>query len=187
MQLLSGCACARLQRHMHYRLPLNHCVHAMSRLQIASVACGAVWSCPAETNLPPVPSSLPPLCRAPEVILGLGWSFPCDIWSVGCILVELLSGRSACMLHPALAANKLLPGCMLYGMPAQGVLASQAIWDAACVHAEHAAPAVPHAGDALFQTHENLEHLAMMEAVLGPIPPQLAAAAAEGVRDLFRR
>ncbi|KAI7843948.1 hypothetical protein COHA_002486 [Chlorella ohadii] len=71
--------------------------------------------------------------RAPEVILGLGWSFPCDIWSVGCILVELLSG------------------------------------------------------DALFQTHENLEHLAMMEAVLGPIPPQLASSAAEGVRDLFRR
>ncbi|KAL5715681.1 dual-specificity kinase [Ranunculus cassubicifolius] len=30
--------------------------------------------------------------RAPEVILGLGWSFPCDIWSVGCILVELFLG-----------------------------------------------------------------------------------------------
>ena len=28
--------------------------------------------------------------RAPEVILGLGWTFPCDIWSVGCILAELL-------------------------------------------------------------------------------------------------
>ncbi len=49
--------------------------------------------------------------RAPEVILGLGWSYACDLWSVGCILVELL------------------------------------------------------AGDALFQTHENLEHLAMMEKV----------------------
>lgn len=57
--------------------------------------------------------------RAPEVILGLGWSYPCDIWSVGCILVELCSG------------------------------------------------------EALFQTHENLEHLAMMERVLGPIPPHL--------------
>ncbi|KAK6920614.1 Protein kinase domain [Dillenia turbinata] len=54
--------------------------------------------------------------RAPEVILGLGWSYPCDIWSVGCILVELCSG------------------------------------------------------EALFQTHENLEHLAMMERVLGPLP-----------------
>ncbi|PQP96876.1 serine/threonine-protein kinase AFC1 [Prunus yedoensis var. nudiflora] len=30
--------------------------------------------------------------RAPEVILGLGWNYPCDIWSVGCILVELCSG-----------------------------------------------------------------------------------------------
>ncbi|KAG5046189.1 hypothetical protein AAZX31_06G168000 [Glycine max] len=57
--------------------------------------------------------------RAPEVILGLGWSYPCDIWSVGCILVELCTG------------------------------------------------------EALFQTHENLEHLAMMERVLGPIPQQM--------------
>ncbi|GJM85434.1 hypothetical protein PR202_ga01880 [Eleusine coracana subsp. coracana] len=34
--------------------------------------------------------------RAPEVILGLGWSYPCDIWSVGCILVELCTGWSVC-------------------------------------------------------------------------------------------
>ncbi|XP_062219524.1 serine/threonine-protein kinase AFC2-like isoform X2 [Phragmites australis] len=54
--------------------------------------------------------------RAPEVILGLGWSYPCDIWSVGCILAELCTG------------------------------------------------------EALFQTHENLEHLAMMERVFGPLP-----------------
>ena len=45
----------------------------------------------------------------------------------------------------------------------------------------------PSAGDALFQTHENMEHLAMMEAVLGPIPPPLAAAANDNVRDLFTR
>jgi serine/threonine protein kinase len=57
--------------------------------------------------------------RAPEVIFGLGWTYPCDLWSVGCILVELCSG------------------------------------------------------DALFQTHENLEHLAMMERVLGPIPQHM--------------
>lgn len=57
--------------------------------------------------------------RAPEVILGLGWSYPCDVWSVGCILVELCSG------------------------------------------------------EALFQTHENLEHLAMMERVLGPLPQHM--------------
>jgi len=57
--------------------------------------------------------------RAPEVILGLGWSFPCDIWSVGCILVELVTG------------------------------------------------------EALFKTHDNLEHLAMMQRVLGEIPAKL--------------
>lgn len=28
-------------------------------------------------------------------------------------------------------------------------------------------------GEALFQTHENLEHLAMMERVLGPIPQHM--------------
>ena len=54
--------------------------------------------------------------RAPEIILGMGWSFPCDVWSIGCILVEFYTG------------------------------------------------------EALFQTHENLEHLAMMEIVFGKVP-----------------
>ena len=54
--------------------------------------------------------------RAPEVILELGWSQPCDIWSVGCIAFELYLGFT------------------------------------------------------LFQTHDNREHLAMMEKILGPIP-----------------
>ncbi|KAI8804339.1 hypothetical protein BJ742DRAFT_776195 [Cladochytrium replicatum] len=46
----------------------------------------------------------------------LDGSFPCDIWSIGCILVEFFTGN------------------------------------------------------ALFQTHDNLKHLAMMDAVLGPFP-----------------
>eukprot|EP01127_Copromyxa_protea_P017481 TRINITY_DN5329_c0_g1_i2.p1 TRINITY_DN5329_c0_g1~~TRINITY_DN5329_c0_g1_i2.p1 ORF type:complete len:506 (-),score=80.10 TRINITY_DN5329_c0_g1_i2:709-2226(-) len=54
--------------------------------------------------------------RAPEVLLQTGWSYPADIWSVGCILIELFTGQT------------------------------------------------------LFHTHKNLEHLAMMQAVLGPIP-----------------
>ena len=40
------------------------------------------------------------------------------------------------------------------------------------------------AGDALFQTHENMEHLAMMEAVLGPIPKPMAQAA-KGTQNCF--
>eukprot|EP00250_Pteridium_aquilinum_P021713 c25203_g1_i14 orf=728-1678(+) len=70
--------------------------------------------------------------RAPEVILGSGWSYPCDIWSVGCILVELCSG------------------------------------------------------EVLFQTHENLEHLAMMERVLGLIPSHIIRRATESAQKYFR-
>ena len=31
--------------------------------------------------------------RAPEVCLGLEWTFPCDMWSVGCIIFELFEGE----------------------------------------------------------------------------------------------
>ncbi|XP_076024898.1 dual specificity protein kinase CLK4-like [Genypterus blacodes] len=57
--------------------------------------------------------------RAPEVILDLGWNQSCDVWSLGCVLMEFYLGRT------------------------------------------------------LFQTHDSKEHLAMMEKVLGPIPPHL--------------
>lgn len=70
--------------------------------------------------------------RAPEVILGIGWSYPADIWSIGCILVEL------------------------------------------CV------------GETLFQTHENMEHLAMMERVLGPFPQHLIRKADARSAKYFR-
>ncbi|CDS06733.1 hypothetical protein LRAMOSA09260 [Lichtheimia ramosa] len=31
--------------------------------------------------------------RAPEVILGIGWSYPCDIWSIGCVVMEMYTGN----------------------------------------------------------------------------------------------
>lgn len=37
--------------------------------------------------------------RAPEVILELGWSQPCDVWSVGCILFELYLGITLFQTH----------------------------------------------------------------------------------------
>jgi dual-specificity kinase len=39
---------------------------------------------------------------------------------------------------------------------------------------------------ALFQTHDNLEHLAMMEAVMGPMPPSLARKAAKAKSEFFK-
>lgn len=43
----------------------------------------------------------PPFIRAPEVILGYHWGTPIDIWSVGCLLFEIITdrhlfGQSAC-------------------------------------------------------------------------------------------
>lgn len=54
--------------------------------------------------------------RAPEVLLDIGWSQPCDVWSIGCIIFELYTGYT------------------------------------------------------LFQTHDDREHLAMMERILGSLP-----------------
>ncbi|RKP17963.1 kinase-like protein, partial [Rozella allomycis CSF55] len=54
--------------------------------------------------------------RPPEVILKLGWTFACDIWAVGCISVELFTGKL------------------------------------------------------LFKTHDDIEHLALMEKILGAFP-----------------
>ncbi|PFH53095.1 hypothetical protein AMATHDRAFT_1523 [Amanita thiersii Skay4041] len=70
--------------------------------------------------------------RAPEIILGLGWSFPCDAYSLGCILVEFFTGV------------------------------------------------------ALYQTHDNLEHLAMMEAVMGKMPERFARAGARSKPEFFK-
>lgn len=61
-----------------------------------------------------------PSVTHPSVSPGLGWSFPCDMYSIGCILVEFYTG------------------------------------------------------EALFQTHDNLEHLAMMEVVRGKMPIAIA-------------
>ena len=41
------------------------------------------------------------------------------------------------------------------------------MWSVGCILVELCS------GEALFQTHENLEHLAMMERVLGPLPQHL--------------
>jgi len=37
--------------------------------------------------------------RAPEVILGLPWSYPSDIWSIGCIVAELYCGDQLFETH----------------------------------------------------------------------------------------
>ncbi|EIW84213.1 CMGC CLK protein kinase [Coniophora puteana RWD-64-598 SS2] len=70
--------------------------------------------------------------RAPEIILGLGWSYPCDAYSLGCILVEFYTGV------------------------------------------------------ALYQTHDNLEHLAMMEAVMGKMPEHFARRGARSKPEFFK-
>ncbi|XP_052172980.1 serine/threonine-protein kinase AFC1 isoform X2 [Diospyros lotus] len=100
--------------------------------------------------------------RAPEVILGLGWNYPCDIWSVGCILVELCVDRSSGKM---IGSAEEKDG--LYWFSNNKNSLSQ--------------------GEALFQTHENLEHLAMMERVLGPLPQHMIIRADRRAEKYFRR
>ena len=37
--------------------------------------------------------------RAPEVVLGNSWSFPSDVWGLGCMAMELLTGRLLFQTH----------------------------------------------------------------------------------------
>ena len=69
--------------------------------------------------------------RAPEVMLGAGWSFPADLWSVGCIVVELYQGNF------------------------------------------------------LFNTHENMEHFALIDKAAGPFPPTLLARANPSILEKY--
>eukprot|EP00747_Dinoflagellata_sp_TGD_P186284 gnl/TRDRNA2_/TRDRNA2_43241_c0_seq1.p1 gnl/TRDRNA2_/TRDRNA2_43241_c0~~gnl/TRDRNA2_/TRDRNA2_43241_c0_seq1.p1 ORF type:complete len:545 (+),score=69.26 gnl/TRDRNA2_/TRDRNA2_43241_c0_seq1:117-1751(+) len=69
--------------------------------------------------------------RGPEVILSLGWNERSDIWSIGCILMELYTG------------------------------------------------------ELLFGTHENLEHMALMERALDPLPEKMLAEAGRSVKEKY--
>ena len=59
--------------------------------------------------------------RGPEVILGLGWSYPSDIWSAGCILAELLTGRLLFSTHDNLEHLHLMQKVTTGRLPAQMV------------------------------------------------------------------
>uniref|UniRef100_A0A8C5G861 dual-specificity kinase n=1 Tax=Gouania willdenowi TaxID=441366 RepID=A0A8C5G861_GOUWI len=37
--------------------------------------------------------------RAPEIILDLGWNQSCDVWSLGCVLMEFYLGRTLFPTH----------------------------------------------------------------------------------------
>ncbi|RHY45818.1 hypothetical protein DYB30_001145 [Aphanomyces astaci] len=69
--------------------------------------------------------------RSPEVMLGVGWSFPSDIWSAACIIAEL------------------------------------------------------YIGELLFVTHENLEHLALIEKCIGSFPADMVARADRQAQKYF--
>lgn len=69
--------------------------------------------------------------RGPEVVLELGWGDRSDIWSMGCILLELYTG------------------------------------------------------ELLFATHENLEHLALMERILQPFPSSMLEKSSSAVRAKY--
>lgn len=70
--------------------------------------------------------------RSPEVILGCGWNEKSDVWSLGCIVMEL------------------------------------------------------YLGELLFTTHENLEHLALIEKIIGRVPQDMVSSANEEGRRYIK-
>lgn len=40
--------------------------------------------------------------RAPEVVCGMRWSYPVDVWSLGCIILELMYGRMVFNTHDSI-------------------------------------------------------------------------------------
>ncbi|KJA26384.1 hypothetical protein HYPSUDRAFT_64108 [Hypholoma sublateritium FD-334 SS-4] len=56
--------------------------------------------------------------RAPEVILGLGWAYPCDAYSLGCILAEFVTGTLLYHTHDDLEQLAMMARTM-NGLPAR--------------------------------------------------------------------
>lgn len=79
--------------------------------------------------------------RAPEVILELGWSQPCDVWSIGYVYQKTPKTIFLILI------KLFLYSCIMFEL---------------------------YLGITLFQTHDNREHLAMMERILGVIPYRMA-------------
>ena len=96
--------------------------------------------------------------RAPEVILQLGWGPPSDIWSAACIIMELYVGE---LLFSTVRCAHLPSS------PRQG--GGSRVPAAVCLQ------------------HDNREHLALMQRVLGPIPSHMIQRARGPARDFFQR
>jgi serine/threonine protein kinase len=68
--------------------------------------------------------------RAPEVLLNTGWSYPSDLWAIGCILMEVYTGKVLFspkddLEHLAMLDYALGPIPSRFGKKAQSVLLSK--------------------------------------------------------------
>ena len=70
--------------------------------------------------------------RAPEVILGLPYGPGIDVWSLGCILAELLSGYVLLQARDARPARAAAPGSMLHRGPSISAATLVALPSEAC-------------------------------------------------------
>ncbi|KAJ8335036.1 hypothetical protein SKAU_G00406750 [Synaphobranchus kaupii] len=98
--------------------------------------------------------------RAPEVILELGWSQPCDVWSIGCILFEYYLGFTLFQCHGRRHCAPRSP----FPVSVRGEFWEN--WAARRASPELSLSFNP-------KTHDNREHLAMMERILGPVPSKM--------------
>lgn len=128
-QLLGGVGFLHDMRLIHTDLKLENVLLSRSESALHTYADGSTCAVPVSTKIKLIDfggatydQERKSTCintrqyRGPEVVLETGWSFPSDIWGVGCMVAET------------------------------------------------------YAGDLLFATHDNLEHLALMERAVGAFP-----------------
>lgn len=132
-----------------------------------SVAC---WSGRGGERGSPKPRDPFSLCSFPE----LGWSQPCDVWSIGCIIFEYYVGFTLFQVSGGVAHRTTW--CSAAGLPCclpRTCLLTPPRCLFLAAGPQHPLPGPTFSFGFLSQTHDNREHLAMMERILGPIPSRM--------------